>query len=81
MDTILVNICKQIGRSRHLSILNLAVVGGSTVDELFIALCCTSIAAPVPEIYSLKVRKYAQCNYEKTAHNPSVIVSINMVTM
>ena len=80
MDTILVNICKQIGRSRHLSILNLAVVGGSTVDELFIALYCPLIAAPIPKIHSLKAQKYAQCNYEKTAHNPSLIISVTMVT-
>ena len=36
------------------------VLGGSTVDELFVALSCTSIAAPVPEIRLLKVRTYAQ---------------------
>ena len=59
----------------------LVVLGGSTVDELFIALCCTSITAPVPEIRSLKVRNYARCNYEKTAPNPSIIISINMVTV
>ena len=37
----------------HLSIFvdfELVVLGGSTVDELFIALCCSSIAAPIPEI-------------------------------
>ena len=46
------------GKKAHLSLFvdfELAVLGGSTVDELFIALCCASIAAPVPEIHSLKV--------------------------
>ena len=33
----------------------LAVLVGSTVDELFVALWCASIAAPVPKIHSLKV--------------------------
>ena len=28
----------------------LVVLGGSTVDELFVALSCTSIAATVPKI-------------------------------
>ena len=31
----------------------LVVLGGSTVDELFVALCYTSIVTPVPEIHSL----------------------------
>ena len=54
----------------------LVVLGRSTVDELFLALSCASIAGPVPEIRSLKVQKY--CNYEKTACDPSVIMSVNM---
>ena len=54
----------------------LALLGGSTVDDLFIALCCVSIAAPIPEIHSQK--KYARCNYDKMARNPYVIISINM---
>ena len=54
----------------------LTVLGGSTVDELFVALRCASIAAPVPKIRSLKVRKCARCNYEKTAHNLFVITCI-----
>ena len=58
----------------------LVVLGGSTVDELFIALYCPLIAAPIPKIHSLKAQKYAQCNYEKTAHNPSLIISVTMVT-
>ena len=33
----------------------LVVLSGSTVDELFVALCCTSIAAPIPKIHLLKV--------------------------
>ena len=40
----------------------LAALGGSTVDELFIAHCCASVAAPVPEIRSLKVWEYALYN-------------------
>ena len=42
----------------HLSLFvdfELVALGGSTVDELFIALCCASITAPIPEICSLKV--------------------------
>ena len=39
----------------------LVVQSHSTVDGLSVALCCTSIAAPVPELCSLKVRKYAWC--------------------
>ena len=58
----------------------LVILSHSTVDGLSVAVCCTSIAAPVPKIRSLKVRKYAQCNYEKTARNPSVIISVNMAT-
>ena len=58
----------------------LVVLSHSTVDGLSVALCCTSIAAPVPELRSLKVRKYARCNYEKTARNPSVFISVNMAT-
>ena len=58
----------------------LAVLGRSTVDELFIELCCASIAVPIPEICSLKVRKCARCKYEKMARNPTVIISINMAT-
>ena len=34
----------------------LAVLGVRTVDELFVTLRCASIAAPVPEIRSIKVR-------------------------
>ena len=37
----------------------LVVLSGSTVDELFLALCCASIAGSVPEIRSLKVRNTA----------------------
>ena len=43
----------------HLSLFvdfELVVLSGSTVDELFIALCCAFIAAPVSKICSLKVR-------------------------
>ena len=58
----------------------LVVLGGSTVDELFFALCCALIAAPITEICSLKACKYAWYNYEKTARNPSVIISMKMVT-
>ena len=43
----------------QISNFELVIQGGSTVDELFIALCCPSIAAPVPKIRLLKVRKYA----------------------
>ena len=57
----------------------LAVLGGSTVDKLFIALCCASIAAPVPEIHTLKVRKYTRCNYEKRPVTLPLL-SINMAT-
>ena len=45
-----------------------------------VALCCASIAALVPELRSLKVQKYARCNYEETAHSPPVTVSVNMAT-
>ena len=48
------------------------VLGGSTVDELFIALCCTSISAPIPEIRSLNVQKYAR--------NLFIIISLNIAT-
>ena len=58
----------------------LVVLSHSTVDGLSVALSCASIAAPVPEICSLKVRKYARCNYEKIARNPSVTISIYMAT-
>ena len=58
----------------------LVVLSHSTVDGVSVALCCASIAAPVPELRSLKVRKYARCNYEKTARNPSVFISVNMAT-
>ena len=44
----------------------LVVLSHSSVDGVSVALCCASIAAPVPELCSLKVRKYARCNYEKT---------------
>ena len=57
------------------------VLSHSTVDGLSVALHCTSIAVPVSEICSLKVQKYAWCNYEKTARNASVIVSINVATV
>ena len=50
----------------------LVVLGGSTVDELFIALCCTSISAPIPEIRSLNVQKYAR--------NLFIIISLNIAT-
>ena len=52
----------------------LVVRSHSTVDGLSVALCCASIAAPIP--------RYAQSNhentlgattYEKTAHTPSTI--------
>ena len=39
-----------------------------------VALCCASIAAPVPEICSLKVHKYALCHFEKTAIKDSLPV-------
>ena len=58
----------------------LVVLSRSTDDRLSVALCCASIAALIPKIRLLKVRKYARCNYEKTARNPSVTISINMVT-
>ena len=35
----------------------LVVLGGSTVDELSVVLCCALIVAPVPKISSLKVQK------------------------
>ena len=54
------------------------VLGGSTVDELSVALCCASIVAPVPEICLLK---YTWCDYEKAAHNAPGIISINMMTV
>ena len=41
--------------------LELVVLCKSTTDGLSVALCCTSVAAPVPRICSLKVRKYARC--------------------
>ena len=56
----------------------LVVLSHSTVDGLSVALCCATIAAPVPELRSLKVRKYTRCNYEKTARNPPVITSVNI---
>ena len=59
---------------------DLVVLSHSTVDGLSVALCCASIAAPVPKIRSLKVQKYARCNYEKAARNLSVIISVNMAT-
>lgn len=46
--------------------------------------CCASIAAPIPEIHSLEVCKYAQCNFEKTAIYgftsvaPSILLSIRI---
>ena len=52
----------------------LVVLSHSTVDGLSVALCCLSIAAPVPKIRLLKVRKYTRCNYEKMARNLSVII-------
>ena len=58
----------------------LVVLSHSTVEGLSVALCCASIAAPVPEIRSLKVRKYARFNYEKTARNPSVTLFVNIAT-
>ena len=54
----------------------LVALSHSTIDGLSVALCCTSIAAPVPEIHSLEVPKYARCSYEKTACNPSGIISV-----
>ena len=59
----------------------LVALSHSTVDGLSVALCCASIAAPVPEIRSLKLRKYARCNYEKTASNSSVTIFVNMATV
>ena len=58
----------------------LVALSHSTVDGLSVALRCASIAASVPKIRLLKVRKYAQCNYEKTARNPSITISVNMAT-
>ena len=34
----------------------LVVLGGNTVDELSVALCYVSVAAPIPEIHSLNVQ-------------------------
>ena len=70
-----------LDRRAHLSLFvnfALVVLGGSTVDALFVILCCASIAASVPEIRSLKVQKYTPCNYEKMASNPSIIEFVNM---
>ena len=39
----------------------LVVLGGSTVDELFVALCCISVAALIPKIHLRKVQKYTLC--------------------
>ena len=58
----------------------LVVLSHSTVDGLSVALCCTSIAASVSKKRSLKVQKYARCNYEKMARNLSIIISLNMAT-
>ena len=58
----------------------LVVLGGSTEDELFVALCCTSMAASIAEIRSLKVQKHTRCNYEKTTCRPSIIISVNIAT-
>ena len=41
----------------------------STVNELSVALCCASIAAPVLEIRLLKLRKYAKRIIGKLALN------------
>ena len=43
---------------------------------LSVALCSTSITAPIPEIRSLKVQKYALCNYEIMLRNASIIVFV-----
>ena len=80
LPLVLQHICERICKWAHFSLFvdfESVVLGGST-DELFVALCCASIAAPVPKIHLFKVRKYARCNYEKTAHNPFIIVSVNM---
>ena len=45
----------------------LVVLSHSTVDGYSVALCCASIAVPVPEIRSLKVRIYAPFDFEKMA--------------
>ena len=45
----------------------LVILEQSTVDGLSVALCCASMATPVAEICPLEVRKYARCDYEKTA--------------
>ena len=58
----------------------LVVLSHSTVDGLSVALCCALIAASVPEICLLKVRKYTRCNYENTAHNLPLIIYVNMTT-
>ena len=58
----------------------LVVLNHSTIDGVSVALRSASIAVPVPELRSLKLRKYARCNYEKTARNPSVFISVNMAT-
>ena len=51
-------ICEQVSqKGLYLSLFvdfELVVLGRSTVDELFVALCCASIAAPIPKIHSLK---------------------------
>ena len=46
-------------KKAHWSLLvnfELAVLGGRTVDELSVALRCTSIAAPLPEICLLNMQ-------------------------
>ena len=66
----------------HLSLFvgfELVVLRGSTVDELFVALCCASITAPIPETCLLKVQKY-DAIMRKRNRNPSIIISVNMAT-
>ena len=61
----------------------LVVLGGSTVDELFVALCCVSVAALIPKIHLRKVQEYTHGALMFTdiimACNPSFIISVNMV--
>ena len=47
--------------------LYLVVLCTSTDDELSVELGCTSLAAPVPEIHSLKIRNYGRCAFTKLA--------------
>ena len=63
--TLLTSVCYNLSivsrfdKRVHLSLFvdfELAILGGSTVDELFVALCFTSIAVPMPMIRWLKLQ-------------------------